>query len=104
MAFRFFRDDTAPHANGSRLPFPRTVLNSSKTSEVPRTGRSFTVKLLPSFLEIANYYSRRSYNGFGWAASASRSTFTLLLSTTTVPVSTQLGIAGAGAVRQSLNS
>ena len=48
--FPLFSAQYSAYANGSRLPFPRTVLNSSKTSEVPRTGRGFTVKPLPSFL------------------------------------------------------
>lgn len=69
----------------------------------PERGRGFTVKPLPSFLifEATNF---RLYSGFGCAASASRNTFTLPLSSTTVPVSTQVGIGADGAVRQSLNS
>jgi hypothetical protein len=44
------------------------------------------------------------HSGLGCAAMASRNTARLFLSTTAVPVSTQLGNGGAGAVRQSLNS
>ena len=47
---------------------------------------------------------RRGYCGLGSAAMASRNVARLLLSTTALPVSTQLGEGGGGAVRQSLNS
>src|SRR5215467_3634035 len=74
-----------------------------KPPKYPERGRGFTVKSLPSFLFLPAG-AGRLHSGFGWAASASRNTLALLLSTTTVPVSTQAGMAGAGAVRQSLNS
>jgi hypothetical protein len=102
MVFGPIELHTPGHANGSRLPFPRTVLNRSKPPKYPERGRGFTVKPLPSFLTSSTGTAFQS--GFGWAASASRKTLALLLSTTTVPVSTQAGMAGAGAVRQSLNS
>jgi hypothetical protein len=106
---RVFSARYSPHANGSWLPFPRTVLNSSKTSEVPRTGEGL-YREAPPFLPMCQgpsakaQRSGRFYSGFGCAASASRNTLTLRLSTTMVPVSTHVGIAGAGAVLQSLNS
>src|SRR5262245_60502726 len=104
MALRHFQLHTLAHANGSRLPFPRAVLNSSKTSEVPRTGEGLYREAPPFLPQDACCKQIPPYRGFGCAASASRNTFTLLLSTTTVPVSTQVGMAGVGAVRQSLNS
>src|SRR5712675_1954821 len=51
------------------------------------------------------YTSRRDlYSGFGCAASASRNVARFALSMMAVPVSTQAGIGGAGALCQSLNS
>ena len=55
----------------------------------------------PSVLRGGGEYNL--YNGLGCSASASRYSLRLFLSTTTMPVSTNVGMGGARAVCQSLN-
>src|SRR5262249_49825839 len=106
MDFRCFESDTpltrTVRGYLSLEPFSTAV----KPPKYPERGRGFTVKPLPSFLEPTERPAPPDtvYNGFGCAARASRNTFTFLLSTTTVPVSTHVGMAAAGAAPPSFVS
>ena len=88
--------------------FPRAFAQVVSSDEPRTTREEPTVKLFP--LPLHKSRSQDSpcasdpYSGFGCAASASRKAVALLLSTTAVPVSTNVGMGGAGAVRQSLKS
>ena len=83
---------------------PRTT-REELYREAPPSLPSASKSNLPAAAKVfLNLVSVQNYRGFGCAASASRNAFTLFLSTMAVPVSTKVGIGGAGAVRQSLKS
>src|ERR1700681_3216751 len=77
----------------------------SESRSEPSTGGRRSPLLLRD-LPVLKSFSNAGFAhyGFGIADNASRNAARLLLSTTAVPVSTQVGNGAVGAVRQSLNS